>query len=36
MSRMCDICGKTPGNGNKLVERGKPKYTPVPLVMAMY
>lgn len=26
MSRMCDICGKTPGNGNKLVERGKPKY----------
>lgn len=26
MSRQCDICGKTSGRGNKLVERGKPKY----------
>lgn len=26
MSRVCRICGKEPGTGNKLVERGKPKY----------
>ena len=26
MSRTCDVCGKKPSTGNKLVERGKPKY----------
>ena len=26
MSRICDVCGKTSGRGNSLVERGKPKY----------
>jgi len=26
MARVCRICGKAPGRGNKLVQRGKPKY----------
>ncbi len=26
MARVCRICGKAPGTGNKLVQRGKPKY----------
>ncbi len=26
MSRMCEVCGKTAGRGNKLSQRGKPKY----------
>jgi large subunit ribosomal protein L28 len=26
MSRVCQVCGKRPGRGNKKVERGKPKY----------
>lgn len=26
MSRVCRICGKKAGSGNKMVERGKPKY----------
>ncbi len=26
MARVCRICGKCPGTGNKLKQRGKPKY----------
>lgn len=26
MSRVCDVCGKGPGRGNKLSQRGKAKY----------
>ena len=26
MSRICSVCGKTAGRGNKKEERGKPKY----------
>lgn len=26
MTRICEVCGKKAGRGNKLAQRGKPKY----------